>query len=117
MLDDRVGLDPFAQRVVVRDNAMPQHGRRYALQIAYLRRGSPIQQGRGLGGGDQVLRGPWARAPGDILTHIIIRGGVFGTAGRRDRYGLFEDVLGDRGLIDNLVEALEVRSEEHTSEL
>ena len=73
MFDDGVALEAFTERVVVGDDSVPEHRRGHALEVAHLGRRPAIQERAGFGGGDEMLRGSRACAPGDVAAHIIVR--------------------------------------------
>src|SRR5256885_1573539 len=95
--DDGAGLDPFAQGIVVWNDAMLQHRTRDAVQVADFRGRPTIEQGAGIGGDNQVLGGARPGAPCHVAAHEIIRAGVLGPAGGGEGHGGLQRARPTRG--------------------
>src|SRR5262249_10208232 len=105
--DDGIALDAFAQRVVIGDEPVTQHGDGHAMQVTDLRRRPPVEQGAGLGRRHEVLSGARSSAPGyiapDVFARVLLLRPRRGGEGNRS----LKDMPRDGHVIDNVNERRE----------
>jgi hypothetical protein len=78
-LDDLIALHALGFGVEVGDDAMAEHGQCDLANVLSADVIPPLQQRPGFAGEDQILAGPWPRAPADVFVHEI-RAAAFGFA-------------------------------------
>ena len=115
--DDLVAGDAGRLGAESGENAVAEDGGSHRNDVGGGAMEAPLEDGSGLGGGNEVDAGPRARSPSHHFADELRSIGLFWAGGAREGRRVFDHVIGDGNAADDLLEFQDIVGAERNLDL